>query len=562
MNNSPENSADNTNVLIVGAGMSGLFAAWRLLKSDLNLNVTIVESKGQVGGRLETTFVDIVGTDGIKRSVHDEEGGMRFVPEGSGMEHLWNLINDLNEENKNNPEYKLTPVKFEMGDENNRYYIRGKSFTQKDVTDSNNAIWSTLFNLAPNEQGKNPSDILEEVMKDILDQNNIEKPSSPSEWVHFRNSCTYKDYDGNPIPINNWGFWSILRNFGLTEECIEMLSHVLGFMGPFQDFINAGEGLQILFDFPEPKDASFQTLTRGFQALPDALANAIQHAGGEIILNETITSLTADGDEFIATGTQNTYSAGKVILAIPKKPLKKLAKTSPLLSSNPDFVNAVNSVQNMELTKVGLYFNERWWHSNPKINLRNGPNFTDLPLGSVYTFSQYPADDKKDSEYNGPAALTQYTDYIRGNFWKEMQNIGEKYEPTESIEQPKGTYPASKALVHEMMRQVKLLFGIDEDDDSVPKPVLSTYRVWGQDPYGFGYHQYKMNVDDLKEVYDQITCPAENVFVCNESWSPEQGWVEGALIMSDFVMVHGFELPPYAEDSFTSIIDILNKKNH
>ncbi len=556
MSNKKTSSVTTHDVLIVGGGVSGLFAAWRLLKNKKDLSITIIEKMGQVGGRLETTFVDIKGIDGKTHTVHDEEGGMRFVPRGTGMEHLWKLFDDLNKENSHDPDKLLKNVDFEMGDDHNRYYIRGLSFTQRSVKDSNNTIWSTLFNLAPSEQGKNPSDILEEVMDDILKQNQMDKPpSSPAGWVQFRNNCIYGDFDENPVALNKWGFWSLLRRYGLSEECIEMLSHVLGFMGPFQDFINAGEGLQILFDFPAPSDASFQTLANGFQALPNTLADSIQKLGGKIILNETIQSLSVEAGKYKAVGSQNTYIAEKVILALPKGPLKQLVKTSEVLSSNSTFMNAVNSVRNMELTKVGLYFKERWWLKNKSICLRNGPNFTDLPLGSVYTFSQFPDDDPKDAEYLGPAALTQYTDYIRGNYWKEMQNIGEKYQTEEFPVNPDGTYPASRMLVIEMMRQIKLLFGLDENAP-VTMPVLSTYRVWGQEPFGYGYHQYLLNVDDLNEVYGQIVSPAENVFVCNESWSPEQGWVEGALIMSDFVMVKGFGIPPYASDSFSKSIDI------
>ena len=555
MSNKKMNSVTSPDVLIVGGGVSGLFAAWRLLKNNAGLSITIVEKMEQVGGRLETTFVNIEGNDGNTYTIHDEEGGMRFVPRGSGMQHLWKLIDDLNEENSDAPEKILKNVDFEMGDDYNRYYIRGLSFTQRSVKDSNNMIWTTLYNLTPSEQGKNPSDILEEVMDDILKQNQVDLPSSPSEWVQFRNNCTYADFEENPVALNKWGFWGLLRRYGLSEECIEMLSHVMGFMGPFQEYINAGEGLQILFDFPNPKDASFQTLVNGFQSLPNTLADAIQKLGGKVILNETVLSLSVDSGKYKVVGSQNTYLAEKVILALPKKPLKQLVKTSEMLSSNNTFMRAVDSVKNMELTKVGLYFKERWWLKNKSINLRNGPNFTDLPLGSVYTFSQFPDDDKKDIEYLGPAALTQYTDYIRGNYWKEMQNIGEKFQTDEFPVNPKGTYPASRTLVFEMMRQIRLLFGLDENAP-LPMPVLSTYRVWGQEPYGYGYHQYLLNVDDLNEVYAQILSPAKNMFVCNESWSPEQGWVEGALIMSDFVMVKGFGIPPYAPDSFAKTIDV------
>jgi monoamine oxidase len=551
------NPSKESDILIIGAGMSGLFAAWRLLSNDPSLSVQIVEKLHRTGGRLETTFVDINDVNGNKVTVHDEEGGMRFVPQEScQMQHLWQLIKDMQQAG-----HQLTPVDFIMGDENNRYYVRGRSFSQKNVTDSNQKIWSELFALAPSEHGKNPSDILQEVVDEIIRQNKYritEVPKSPSEWIYFRNNCTFEDYEGKPVIINKWGFWSMLRKYGLTQECIEMLSHVLGFMGPFQEYINAGEGLQILFDFPKPDKTPFKTLLEGFESLPSALEAEIKKMNGQIDLKVTIESLNAGANGYevigkeLSSGDQISYIAKKVILAIPKKPLKILAENSSVLSGNTQFTKAVNSVKNMELTKVGLYFKERWWHSNGKINLTNGPNFTDLPMGSVYTFSQYPSDNEKDQAYNGPAALTQYTDYIRGNFWMELQNIGEMYQTDEFPQNPPGTYPASKSLVFEMMNQLRLLFGLNEND-IIPMPVLSTYRVWGEGEFGYGYHQYKINVNDETDVYQNIYKPSDNLFVCNESWSPEQGWVEGALIMSDYVMVKGFGLKPYASDGITDI---------
>lgn len=99
------------------------------------------------------------------------------------------------------------------------------------------------------------------------------------------------------------------------------------------------------------------------------------------------------------------------------------------------------------------------------------------------------------------------------------------------------------------MRQFKILFGLQPDDKSVPMPVLSTYRVWGSGEFGYGYHQYKINVDDANHVYNNIWNPSPNVYVCNESWSPEQGWVEGSLIMSDLVMIKGFGLKPFVSSN-------------
>ena len=363
-------------LLVVGAGMAGLFAAWRALNNDPSLQVVIVDKLGRAGGRLETTTVPIKGKDGQFYEVRDEEGGMRFVPKGTGMENLWKLIDDLG----------LNTVPFPMADDNNRYYFRGQSFTFGESEANDNAKWFPLFNLSKKEKNIKPIKILVKVMQDILDKNpgghTAEKwPHSPETWIEFRNTFTYPDANGKPVPINQWGLWSLLRSYGLTEECIELLDHVIGFMGPFGQFINAGESLQIIFDFPAA--ATFFTLENGYGSLPDALAAAIlnkeKYPAAQIILSEEISSIENNGPGITAYGTNNKYLAGKVILAIPQAGLNAITQASPLLSGNAGFVSAMNSVQNMELSKVGLYFDERWWHSNPKINISSGPSFTDLP---------------------------------------------------------------------------------------------------------------------------------------------------------------------------------------
>ncbi|MBU1821572.1 MAG: FAD-dependent oxidoreductase [Bacteroidetes bacterium] len=521
-------------ILIVGAGVAGLFAASRLLENNPSLKVVIVEKLNRTGGRLQTTTVPIRGADGKYYDVKNEEGGMRFCEEGKGMPNLWTLINTLN----------LQPVPFPMGDHHNRYYFRGKSFTRKETP----GMWKKLFHLAPREQDRQPADIFNEIMQTILDENkgynrHLNKdnlpPSTPEEWITFRNEFTFQG-----TLINEWGFWALLRSYGLTQECISWLDRAIGFMGPIDSFINAGEGMQIILDFPNTP--TFFTLPDGYQSLTDHLAARVQRFGGEIILDETILSVNREGQNIHIAGTQTHYKAKKVILAVPRNALESLAESSPIIQSNHQFMEAVGSVHNMELSKIGLYFDHRWWHDRSlhhAIHISSGPSFSDLPAGSVYAFACYPENPTEDEKYVGPAALTVYTDFIRGNFWKEMQNIGAPYRTEAFPENPENTTAASAPLVEEVMRQIKTIFGLDPDAE-VPAPVLSTYRVWGQGQFGYGYHQYKINVND-QNLYDVVKSPAENVYVCNEAWSPEQGWVEGALLATDRVLQKDFALPPY-----------------
>src|SRR5215469_11635138 len=77
-------------IVIVGAGPSGLYAAWRLLESAPSGNrpqVTIYEMSERVGGRL-LTWLPLGPEPGLRA----ELGGMRFLEE---QELLWGLLGQM-----------------------------------------------------------------------------------------------------------------------------------------------------------------------------------------------------------------------------------------------------------------------------------------------------------------------------------------------------------------------------------------------------------------------------------------------------------------------------------
>jgi protoporphyrinogen oxidase len=70
---------ENTDVLIVGAGVSGLYSAWRLLEQDNKRKVIVLDRLNRVGGRLDSDLVTIPNPyDDQETLVKEEEGGMRF----------------------------------------------------------------------------------------------------------------------------------------------------------------------------------------------------------------------------------------------------------------------------------------------------------------------------------------------------------------------------------------------------------------------------------------------------------------------------------------------------
>lgn len=534
----------SADIVIVGAGMAGLYCAYRLLKKNPKQNLFICDLLDRIGGRLDTDLVKIKDLDGKTITVREEEGGMRF---NQSMEELLALLSDLG--------MCSQVVPFGSGDDNNYYNIRGRSFTVGESNLNNNAIWSELYNLLPNERNKSPVDIITAVYRDLVELNGERAPLSPTPefWQHFRLDFKYKG-----IPLNQWGLWALYRSFGLSQECITMLAETVGFAGPFFSLVSAGEAYQILEDFPE--NPKFYSLMNGYESLPLELATRIEamHKPSPIFLNTKVTRIDSKGGRFtvgVQRGKEETaISCSQVILALPAAAMQQLQAASPALNSekNPQaeaLTQNIESVVSMRLCKVNLYYNRAWWRDQVEGNVPNvqaGGSFTSLPLGSVYAFDPYVVGD-----VTGPAALTIYCDFNNTNFWETAQQIGPKFT-SELQEEYNRTHPqvlfaASEAIVDEATKQLKELFQMI----SVPRPVLTSFRLWsGEQQFGYAYHQWARFADDRK-VMKYLASPVKNVYVCNEAFSDDQGWVNGSLRSANLVLENYFglqALPPAPSD--------------
>ena len=281
----PDKLPERVDTIIVGAGIAGLYCAWRLLNTDPSQKIAVVDRLNRTGGRLDTDLIKIQEKDGTSGTVRDEEGGMRFNYQ---MKELMTLNGSLKLCDQIVP-FPMSPT---SGPNNNRFYVRGQGFTA-DQAAADPYIWSRFYDLADDEKGKNPVAIITHVYHKIVEyniNNGIYKhkhpptkpkgpPANPTPeyWQQFR-----LEFKWNGTKMNEWQLWGLLREMGYTEECIKMLSETLGFEGPFLSLANAGEAFQILEDFPA--NPTYFTFKEGYSTLPNALVKAIQKAGGQIFL--------------------------------------------------------------------------------------------------------------------------------------------------------------------------------------------------------------------------------------------------------------------------------------
>ena len=513
--------ATDTDVLIVGAGMSGLYTAWRLLRHDPSRRIDIIEMLDRTGGRLDTDRVEINGV-----TVKTEEGGMRFMR--SQKELFW-LLGELGLSDR--------VVPFPMGDDHNVFYLRGHRFTAGQAK-ADPFMWSRLYDLNLAARGKQPGDILKDVLSAILRENG-EDPKSwspdPDDWTRFRMEFTYRG-----TPTYRWGFWSLLTDYGLSNDCIQMLYDSSGFIAPYDQQINAGCAFQLLVDFVDP---DFHTLGPGYSLLPDTLAWQIQRDGASIHLEHTARDIDRlpDGRLVVTArmsdGENRRFRCRELVLGTTQEGLRGMIPYVPMFRDSERFLADVESVTDMALGKINLYYTEAWWRE--RLGITSGGSFTDLPLAQFYCFQT-----SRDAGSTGPASITVYTDYYRTNYWAELQELGEPFRSPMFPENPPHTTAASTYVVEAATRQMSEMFGIG----NVPDPVLATYRRWMDRESGDGDHQWRIGVKD-PEVRRRLSNPFPNVYVCGETWSDDQTWVNGALRSTNEMLETRMGLPTPALES-------------
>ncbi len=537
---------------IVGAGISGLYCALRLSQKYPTKQIAVIDRLNRTGGRLDTDLITVRPGEVVR----EEEGGMRFQ---YSMIELMALIKEMGICDQ--------IVPFPMGSDipgygnTNRFYLRGRSFTAHEAEEGLNKIWGEIYNLNECEKGKGPADIIHDVYTAVLKHNNATQPheQTPDYWTKLRNEFNWKG-----TLLRDWQMWGLLRDMDYSEECVQMLSESIGFAGPFKAPINAGDAFQILADFP--KDPKYFTFRRGFSTLPNTVRDALPKERVSVMLSTNVNSIACDAEGFkleltkapdqqnsnptVRGGKRKCLLCSQIVMATATKGMEDLFATSPALNEGPraqKLWDSIHSARGMRLMKINLYFDQPWWldpNGVVKPPVQFGPNFSNLPLNSIYPFYSMPVGPAESAQFKlnadeetlyNAAALTMYCDFDNSMFWQGLQNVGEKFSSPLQEKQskmPQTLYPASKAVVAELKKQLTQLFCIKADD--VPEPILTSYRLWdGNDDFEFAYHQWRLGVNDVAVREHLANAPIPNIYFCNEAISDMQGWVNGSLRSCD-----------------------------
>jgi monoamine oxidase len=521
---------EKIDIAIVGGGVSGVYSAWRLKKHHPKKKIVVFEGSDHIGGRLLS-----VRPPDIKDMVA-ELGGMRILPAVQPL--IYALIQELNKQLP--PHNKIENYSFPVDEKQNIAFLRGKYLRLSDFVTHPNEV---PYNLSFLEKGGTASSIIVNAIAQIVP--GITDDSLTEE--QRREMAQKATFAGKPL----WqqGFWNVLSRV-ISSEGYQLGMDAGGYNSTLSNW-NAADAIPwYLSDFGvSPQYLGFR---KGFQQVPETLAEFFQKEGGRIELNHILSGFDWSGSGVKLEFDKRTIEAGTLILAMPRRSLDLIQPDSPPLQEK-HVHNLIGSVTPRPLFKLFTTYTNPWWQAagytdqatGKFVPVNAGRTVTDLPVRQTY---YWPREDGNPAT-NGPAMLmASYDDGTNIGFWdglrprrrqawKQHQEVPALQHPfhaaSKATKDPWFKYRAPEAMVTEVNRQLGLIHGISY----TPVVQNAAFRDWGDDPFGGGWNSWNIGVQS-HNVKKEIIQPVKDrpLYICGEAYSDAQGWVEGALQTADMML--------------------------
>ena len=518
----------SVDVAIVGAGIAGLYAAWRIAGSELRgqhgekPRIALIEATARIGGRIETVTVPGM------RAHRAEFGAMRLA----SWQRLVTLLAD---------QLGLRLAPFPMGDEHNFFYLRGRRLAASELTDP-----STLpYHLEASEVGKSPQELLDQVARGLLGTTPM--PTDRRAWDDLKRTLKYRGR-----PVREFGFWNILVDL-LSPEAVHFVEDAVGFGSMTQNW-SAVEALQLIYSDFGP-NVEYVAVSGGTDRLTVALGHRFAEAGGVIYCGNTLYRLDASDQEpgtvvltisNSRTGDRWQMHARHVICALPRRALELLGQRDSLFDAypraDPEMVELTGSVHRFPAFKLFLGYEEPWWRD---LGITSGRSVTDLPIRQTYYFGI--------DESERALLMASYDDdrsvaYWQGLAWAKRDVPSAPRLEVHGDGGPSDVLVAPAEMVRHAQAQLSRMHGLE-----LPTPYIAAYRNWALSPFGGAWHLWRASVDSVA-VSKRMRRPRAdaNIYVCGEAYSGIQGFIEGALTSTELVLQEqlGLDPPPWLPEDY------------
>jgi hypothetical protein len=519
---------EEVDVAIVGGGVAGCYAGYRLSGESPRLTVALFEGSGRIGGRLWSPCLP-----GLP-NVCAELGGMRFHEQ---IHLVSDLLRHLGLEDH--------AADFSFGEPENFTYTRGVRFRQRELTSAALARDPDRlpYRLRPAERGKSLDDLTRWVADAALTgfstlREGYHAAFGQRQWAEveaalgeYERRKYESEVAGTPLHVMSW--WGLLDGL-LSREAIHFIQDTGGY-DTLASNGNAANWLDVIFY--TPPDVRHRRLAGGFEALPRALHERYQAAGGHTRLRHRLLRFDpapavpggspaydllfrqGDGD----AGPCVLVRARKVVLALPQRALE-LVEQDNFFFREARLRSNLQSVRSVGAVKLFLAYPSPWWE---EAGVTEGRSTTDLPLRQLW----YWGTEAGAPGGEGPALiLAAYANGAAAEYWRGLQ-AGEPYADVA------GDLPSPPLASRQMVMRAHAMLLEVHGVERAPLPLAARWQDWSVDPFGGGWHVWREGAD-ARRIIPAMRQPlsGENVFIASDCWSHEPGSVQGSLSSAECVL--------------------------
>jgi monoamine oxidase len=543
-----------TKVAIIGAGTSGLYTAWRLTTDAgyAGSDVQVLDMNTKLGGRLESVIMPGMNVVG-------ELGGMRYL---TSQAIVTTLIEQVFKD-------EMTAVDFPMGNPADLIMYLRKQRSKQDAwtqAQQQGQKFITRYYLNDDNMGYSVDQLFNKIIYDVLMADpwfvqqygsKVSKGPGPYDynfqltsydWDQVKPRLIY-NFPGSPYynrKVNDLGFWNLIKD-QVSEEGYSFAANAGGYYSNTINW-NAAEAFPYMVGDFSSGDIKYKTIQEGYDSIAYALANAYMAVKGACIWSEnqlvTFSKDHALSSEYkyeleflnLPSNKRWTIYADTIVLAMPRRSLELLDQNNFFfaIDERKELNYNIRSVIMEPSFKILMGFEYPWWK---KLNIDSGHSITDLPLRQCYYFGTDPQNDHS-------LLLGSYGDMETETFWKALSDDKVLFtmRPTQSASLAElrqlNDVQATQMMVDEVLNQLREVHGPDVE---IPSPYVTWFKDWTDDPFGAGYHAWKAGYS-VKDVmpYMRKPLPGEQVHICGEAYSDQQGWVEGAFCVAENMLEECF----------------------
>jgi len=473
---------DVLDVAIIGAGVAGCYAAWRISAQKQGQNIGVFERNNRIGGRLWS-----VKPKGMTQQVA-ELGGMRIAANQTPLLNLTRVL-------------KLSLEPYPSTEPINLYYLRGIRTRAKDLACSPKFGYRPLKKF----EGKTSDALFKIVLQELTGSIN---------WTRESFEAARSGFTFQGKPLNTLPFEYVFQQI-LGSEASRFFLDTTGYGWPNMNVIQfLEEGAIYLF----LKD--YKHVKGGYDLVPKGLAKEAKSQGVTFTLGRTLRNLQFDGDLTVLTfadeeGEPYEVRAKSVISTLPDTAYNKLDYSCAL--RNSDAIHMLNkNLLGVDVARAYVNFPSQWWRD---LDMTEGRSITDLPLRQSFYLN--------DPSGRGLTLSPYASGENAEGFWKPLLQPSTEHRM-------RGDTLAGKAIVD----QINVLHGI-----KVPLPTELIYRIFDGGYTGHGWNMWAPSVD-ISSIIANVQQPIQDrsVYCCGQGAAASQGWVMDTLVSVESVMRNKFNL--------------------